>query len=55
MIPQYRQEILKEFSFDVVTVNSQGQIVERSREQNKYFVENLGNEVTEGTFIMGIN
>ena len=60
MIPQYRQEILKEFTFDVVKVNSQGQIVERSRGQNKYFVEDLGNEVTlemvsipGGTFIMG--
>ena len=60
MTPQYRQEILKDFSFDVVTVNSQGQIVERSRRQNKYFFENLTHEVIlemvyipEGTFIMG--
>ena len=46
MIQQHREAIIKEFTFDVVTVNSQGQIIQRSRGQNKYFVENLGNEVT---------
>ncbi|KST67700.1 formylglycine-generating enzyme family protein [Mastigocoleus testarum] len=50
----------KNFTFDVVKVNSQGQIVERSRAQNKYFFENLTHEVIlemvsipGGTFIMG--
>ncbi|KST67701.1 hypothetical protein [Mastigocoleus testarum] len=59
---QQREAIIKEFTFDVVKVNSQGQIVEQSRGQNKYFVEDLGNEITlemvsitEGTFIMGIH
>ena len=51
---------LKTFQFDVVTVNSQGNINKRQRSQAEYFPENLGNNVTlemvsipGGTFLMG--
>ncbi len=48
------------FEFDVVTVNIQGQIIERRRKQAKYFTEKLSNGVTlemvaipGGRFTMG--
>jgi len=36
----------KSFTFDVVTVNSKGQIIQRNRGKNKYFIEDLNNGVT---------
>ncbi|MEH2204827.1 MAG: SUMF1/EgtB/PvdO family nonheme iron enzyme [Nostoc sp.] len=51
---------LKTFQFEVVTVNTQGNITNRRNEEAKYFAENLGNGVTlemveipGGTFMMG--
>ncbi|WP_088242781.1 bifunctional serine/threonine-protein kinase/formylglycine-generating enzyme family protein [Calothrix rhizosoleniae] len=51
---------LKTFSFETVTVNAQGNIVNRRNLEAKYFVEDLGNSVTlemveipGGTFMMG--
>ncbi|MEH2095436.1 SUMF1/EgtB/PvdO family nonheme iron enzyme [Nostoc sp.] len=51
---------LKSFQFEVVTVDARGNIANRSNNEAKYFVENLGNGVTlemvqipEGTFMMG--
>jgi formylglycine-generating enzyme required for sulfatase activity len=51
---------LKSFQFEVVTVDARGNIINRSNNAAKYFVENLGNGVTlemvqipGGTFIMG--
>ena len=51
---------LKTFSFETVTVNAKGEIINRRNLQAKYFVEDLGNGITlemvqipEGTFTMG--
>jgi len=51
---------LKVFEFEVVTVNNQGQIIQREQRQARYFTEDLGNGVTlemvailGGTFTMG--
>jgi len=51
---------LKTFSFETVTVNHRGKIINRRNLQAKYFVEDLGNGVTlemvqipGGTFTMG--
>ena len=51
---------LKTFRFETVTVNARGKIANRSNNEAKYFVENLGNGVTlemvqipGGTFMMG--
>jgi formylglycine-generating enzyme required for sulfatase activity len=51
---------LKSSSFDVVTVNAKGEIVDREQRQAQYLTEDLGNGVTldtiaipDGTFIMG--
>ncbi|MEH2337074.1 SUMF1/EgtB/PvdO family nonheme iron enzyme [Nostoc sp.] len=51
---------LKTFPFETVTVNAQGNITNRRKQEAKYFVENLGNGVTlemvqipGGTFMMG--
>ncbi len=51
---------LKGFSFDVVTVDTQGQEVKREKRQSQYFTENLGNGVIlemvaipGGKFMMG--
>ena len=51
---------LKDFGFQVVTVNKQGEEVKRERSQAQYFTEELGNFVTldmvaipGGKFIMG--
>ena len=51
---------LKTFSFETVTVNAQGNIVNRRNLEAKYFVEDLGNgitlemvEIPGGTFMMG--
>ena len=48
------------FEFDVIKVNSQGEIIQRTRQQNTYFQEDLGEGVTlemvsipGGTFLMG--
>ena len=50
----------KTFSFDVVTVNSQGKIINRVCKQAKFFTEDLGNKITldmveipAGSFMMG--
>ena len=50
----------KTFSFDVVTVNSQGNIINRVCKQAKFFTEDLGNKITldmveipAGFFMMG--
>jgi formylglycine-generating enzyme required for sulfatase activity len=50
----------KTFSFDVVTVNSQGNIINRVCKQAKFFTEDLGNKITldmveipAGSFMMG--
>ncbi|MEH2079441.1 MAG: formylglycine-generating enzyme family protein, partial [Nostoc sp.] len=52
--------ILKSFPFETVTVNAQGNITNRRKEEAKYFEEDLGNGVTlemvqipGGTFMMG--
>jgi eukaryotic-like serine/threonine-protein kinase len=52
--------LLKTFQFEVVKVNAQGDITNRSKSEAKYFVEDLGNSVTlemvqipGGTFTMG--
>ncbi|MDM3846897.1 MAG: bifunctional serine/threonine-protein kinase/formylglycine-generating enzyme family protein [Aphanizomenon gracile PMC638.10] len=51
---------LKTFSFEVVSTNATGNIINRRNESTKYFTEDLGNGVTlemvkipGGTFIMG--
>jgi formylglycine-generating enzyme required for sulfatase activity/uncharacterized caspase-like protein len=51
---------LKTFSFEVVTINAKGEIINRRQHEAKYFVEDLGNGVTlemvqipEGSFLMG--
>ncbi len=51
---------LQSFSFDVVTVNNQGTIINRRRNSAQFFSEDLGNGVTlemvsipGGTFLMG--
>uniref|UniRef100_UPI0035CB792F SUMF1/EgtB/PvdO family nonheme iron enzyme n=1 Tax=uncultured Nostoc sp. TaxID=340711 RepID=UPI0035CB792F len=51
---------LKNFQFEVVTVNAKGNITNRRNEEAKYFAENLGNgitlkivEIPGGTFMMG--
>ena len=51
---------MKTFSFETVTVNARGEIINRRNLQAKYFVEDLGNGVTlemvqipGGTFTMG--
>ncbi|MBD2681718.1 MULTISPECIES: hypothetical protein [Nostoc] len=37
---------LQSFQFEVVTINLQGSIINRSNREAKYFVEGLGNNVT---------
>ena len=51
---------LKTFSFEVVTVNSYEEIIDRTNKQAEYFTEHLGNGITldlvaipGGTFMMG--
>ena len=51
---------IKEFDFEVVTVNNQGKIIEKKIRKNKYFTVNLGNNtnlemvvIPGGTFFMG--
>ncbi|WP_226586322.1 formylglycine-generating enzyme family protein, partial [Microseira wollei] len=51
---------LPTFEFEVVTVNSRGEIVTRERKQASYFTEDLGNNISlemvaipGGTFLMG--
>ena len=51
---------LKVFQFNVVTVNAQGEKVNRRLQQAKFFTENLGNDailemvsIPGGTFVMG--
>jgi formylglycine-generating enzyme required for sulfatase activity len=51
---------LKVFEFEVVTVNKQGEIITRTRQQANYYTEDLGRGVTldmvyipGGTFLMG--
>ena len=48
------------FEFDVVTINAQGQEIQRERRHSQYFTEDLGNDVNlemvyipSGKFIMG--
>ncbi|MEC4815163.1 MAG: formylglycine-generating enzyme family protein [Scytonema sp. PMC 1069.18] len=50
----------KTFSFDVVTLNAQGEIINKKRHQAQYFTQDLGQGVTlemvaipGGTFLMG--
>jgi formylglycine-generating enzyme required for sulfatase activity/uncharacterized protein with von Willebrand factor type A (vWA) domain len=58
IVPGARQ--LKTFSFETVTVNKKGKIIQRETKQARYFTEDLGNGVTfdmvyipGGTFLMG--
>ena len=51
---------LKTFNFEIVTVNSTGQIANRREGQGKFFTDNLGNGITidmisipGGSFVMG--
>jgi formylglycine-generating enzyme required for sulfatase activity/uncharacterized protein with von Willebrand factor type A (vWA) domain len=51
---------LKTFTFETVTVNKKGKIIQRETKQARYFTEDLGNGVTfdmvyipGGTFLMG--
>ena len=48
------------FEFDIVTINAQGQEIQRERRHSQYFTEDLGNDVTleviyipSGKFLMG--
>jgi formylglycine-generating enzyme required for sulfatase activity len=48
------------FEFDVIAVNSQGEIIQRTRQRNTYFTEELGEgvklemvSIPGGTFLMG--
>jgi len=34
------------FEFDVIKVNSQGEIIQRTKQQNRYFIEELGEGVS---------
>ncbi|NEO46511.1 MAG: formylglycine-generating enzyme family protein [Moorea sp. SIO4A3] len=59
-IPEAEEEGLKQFSFEVVTVNRKGVIIERENKQASYFTEDLGNgvdldmvSIPEGSFFMG--
>jgi len=54
------QDHLQSFSFEVVTTDEKGSIVKRSKQQAKYFEEDLGNgvklqmvQIPGGTFLMG--
>ena len=58
IVPGARQ--LKTFSFETVTVNKKGKIIQRETKQARYFTEDLGNGVSVdmiyipgGTFLMG--
>ena len=58
--PQPSANALKTFTFETVTVNSTGQIANRSQGQAQVFVENIGNGITldmvaipGGSFVMG--
>jgi formylglycine-generating enzyme required for sulfatase activity len=60
LIPENTTNNLKTFSFEVVSTNASGNIINRRDESAKYFIEDLGNGVTlemveipGGTFIMG--
>ncbi|NEO46514.1 MAG: formylglycine-generating enzyme family protein, partial [Moorea sp. SIO4A3] len=60
LIPQSEEESLKQFSFEVVTVNRKGTIIKRESQQARYFTEYLGNGVNlemvyipAGSFVMG--
>ncbi|AOW99097.1 hypothetical protein BJP34_06215 [Moorena producens PAL-8-15-08-1] len=55
-----RKKELKQFSFEVVTVNPRGEIIKRESQQADYFTEDLGNGVDlemvyipAGSFLMG--
>ncbi|NEO73659.1 SUMF1/EgtB/PvdO family nonheme iron enzyme [Moorena sp. SIO3H5] len=55
-----KQIVLKQFSFEVVTVNGRGVIINRESQQASYFTEDLGNKVDlemvsipAGSFLMG--
>ncbi|NEO13287.1 MAG: formylglycine-generating enzyme family protein [Moorea sp. SIO3F7] len=57
---QDEEEGLKQFSFEVVTVNRRGAIIKRENKQESYFTEHLGNAVDiemvyipAGSFSMG--
>ncbi|MDZ7994454.1 MAG: SUMF1/EgtB/PvdO family nonheme iron enzyme [Nostoc sp. EfeVER01] len=59
-VPRFWPSSLKSFQFEVVKVDARGNIANRSKNEAKYFVENLGNGVTlemvqipGGTFMMG--
>ncbi|MEH2049844.1 SUMF1/EgtB/PvdO family nonheme iron enzyme [Nostoc sp.] len=59
-VPRFWPSSLKSFQFETVTVDAQGNIANRSNNEAKYFVENLGNGVTlemvqipGGTFMIG--
>jgi formylglycine-generating enzyme required for sulfatase activity/tRNA A-37 threonylcarbamoyl transferase component Bud32 len=58
--PENTTNNLKTFSFEVVSTNASGNIINRRNESARYFMEDLGNGVTlemveipEGTFMMG--
>ena len=51
---------IKEFSFEVITVNNQGEIIDKKIRKNKYFIVDLGQKtnlemvvIPGGTFFMG--
>ncbi|MBD2145291.1 bifunctional serine/threonine-protein kinase/formylglycine-generating enzyme family protein [Sphaerospermopsis sp. FACHB-1194] len=57
---QQNNNFLKTFTFEVVTTNRKGEIIQRRNHSARYFVEDLGNgvmlemvEIPAGTFIMG--
>ncbi|MEH1825670.1 MAG: SUMF1/EgtB/PvdO family nonheme iron enzyme [Nostoc sp.] len=58
--PSHSGVSLKSFQFEVVTVDTKGNITNRSNREAKYFIENLGNGITlemvqipGGSFMMG--
>ena len=59
-VEDLRLEIPRFFKFEVITVNSQGEIINREHKEARYFTEDLGNGVTldmvaipGGKFMMG--
>ncbi|NEO43986.1 MAG: formylglycine-generating enzyme family protein [Moorea sp. SIO4A3] len=58
--PEAEEESLKQFSFEVITVNRRGETIKEESKQASYFTEDLGNGVDldmvyipEGSFSMG--
>ena len=59
-IPEAEEEGLKQFSFEVVTVNPRGETIKEESKQADYFTQDLGNgvdlemvSIPAGTFFMG--